>query len=79
MNEKPSTKHAFLYTNLILLTMQIILNFSLIFQLTEMIPSLIIIILKILLDITILLLFCSMKNKITHNLIMNIILINRIL
>ncbi|CAD8130767.1 unnamed protein product [Paramecium sonneborni] len=79
MNKKASPKDIFLQTNLSLLAIQILLNISLIQELTEIMTDLIVIIIKIIADIFIFCLMYVLKNKITPNIILNIMLVDRIL
>ncbi|CAD8155362.1 unnamed protein product [Paramecium pentaurelia] len=79
MNKKQSTKDIFLQTNLFLLAIQIVLNISLIQELTEIMTSLIVIILKIIFNIFIFCLLYLIKNKITPNIILNMMFVDRIL
>ncbi|CAK79279.1 unnamed protein product (macronuclear) [Paramecium tetraurelia] len=79
MNKKPQTKDTFLQTNLFLLATQIVLNISLIQELTEIMTSLIVIILKVIFDIFIFCLLYLLQNKITPNIILKVRFADRIL
>ncbi|CAD8170635.1 unnamed protein product [Paramecium octaurelia] len=79
MNKKPQTKDTFLQTNLFLLATQIVLNISLIQELTEIMTSLIVIILKVVFDIFIFCLLYLLQNKITPDIILKMRFVDRIL